>query len=113
MFQNLSDTMVWLGEKEQAGSIVVAHCGGRFDFLFRDYLMNDRLVNLKKTKNPILKGNKIVSATLHNDITLIDSYAFVTAPLCKFPGIFNIEEEKKGFFPHSFNRPEFWNYVGP
>ena len=24
-----------------------------------------------------------------------------------------IEEEKKGFLPHSFNRPEFWNNVEP
>ena len=61
MFQNLSDTIVWLGVKEPAESIVVAYYGGRFDFqfLFRDYLMNERLVNLKKPKNPLLKGLRL------------------------------------------------------
>ena len=59
------------------------------------------------------EGNKIVSATLHNDITVIDSYAFVTAALSKFPATFNIKVEKKGFYPHLFKHPELWNYEGP
>ena len=107
VFKNLADTMKWLSEKEQDNSIAIAHCGGRFDFqfIFRDYLVNTDICRLKKTKSPLLKGNKIVSAHIHNDITLVDSYAFVTAALSKFPAIFNIEEEKKGFFPHSFNHP--------
>ena len=32
--------------------------------------------------------------------------------LSKFPAIFNIAEDKKGFFPHTFNRPEFWDCIG-
>ena len=75
--------------------------------------MNEDIVHLKKTKAPLLKGNKIVSAHIHNDIRLVDSYVFVTTALTKFPAIFNVEEEKKGFSPHPFNRPEFWEYVGP
>jgi len=115
VFQDLASTMKWLSHKDRENSIVIAHCGGRFDFqfIFRDYLVNADIVRLKKTKAPLLKGNKIVSAHIHNDITLVDSYAFVTTALAKFPAIFNIEEEKKGFFPHSFNRPEFWHHVGP
>ena len=60
-----------------------------------------------------MRGNKIVTAVISNDLKLIDSYAFVAHALAKFPSIFSIPEEKKGFFPHLFNRPEFWNYVGP
>ena len=118
VFQDLRQTMNWLGQPENEGSLVIAHCGGRFDFqfLFRNFLDGGEdadHVRLKKVKPPLLRGNKIISAQIHNDITLLDSYAFVSTALSKFPSIFNIVEEKKGFFPHIFNRPEFWNYVGP
>ena len=59
-----------------------------------------------------MRGNKIISAKISNNITLLDSYAFVASALSKFPKIFSIEEEKKGFFPHLFNRAEFYNYRG-
>ena len=60
-----------------------------------------------------MRGNKVVTAATNKDLKLVDSYAFVAHALLKFPAIFNIEEEKKGFFPHTFNRPKFWNYIGP
>ena len=44
---------------------------------------------------------------------LIGSYACVAHAFAKFLSIFNIAEEEKGFFPHTFNRQEFWNYLGP
>ena len=59
-----------------------------------------------------MHGNKIVTPVINNNLKLIDSNAFVAHTLAKFPAIFNIPEEKKGFFPHTFNRAEFWNYVG-
>ena len=68
---------------------------------------------MKKVKYPLLRGNKIVSAVIMNNLKLIDSYAFVSQALSKFPSIFSIEEEQKDFFPHLFNRPEFYSYVGP
>ena len=61
----------------------------------------------------MMKGNKIMNATIHNDIQLLDSYNFVSSALSKFPKIFDIPELKKGFFPHQFKRPQFLNYVGP
>jgi hypothetical protein len=87
---------------------LIAHCGGSFDFqmLFRAYL-DDNQLRLKQVKNPLLRGNKIISTTIFNDIKLLDSYAFVSHALAKFPSIFNIPELKKGFFPHTFNRPGF------
>ena len=99
VFKDLEDTMHWLSQPEQEGALVLAHCGGRFDFqfIFRKYLEEDQL-RLKKVKPPLLKGNKIVSATIQNNILLLDSFAFVSTALAKFPAIFNIEEEKKDSF---------------
>ena len=112
----LEQVMDWLGDTKNKGSIVIAHCGGAFDFqiLYRQFLdASAKHARTKKVKPPLLRGSKIVRAEIHNNILLLDSYAFVTAALAKFPAIFNIEEEKKGFFPHTFNRPEFWKYRGP
>lgn len=33
-------------------------------------------------------------------------------PLARLPKTFGVEELKKGFFPHKFNRDENQNYVG-
>ena len=63
-------------------------------------------------KPPLLRGNKIVSAYIQNDIKLLDSYNFVSTPLSKFASIFQLEEVKKVFFPHLFNRPDMWDYSG-
>ena len=64
-------------------------------------------MRLKKTKAPLLKENKIMSAHIRNNITLVDSYTFVMTALSEFPDIFNIEAEKKGFFPLALKHPEF------
>ena len=34
VFKDLAGTMKWLAKKKQENSIVIAHCGGRFDFHF-------------------------------------------------------------------------------
>ena len=47
-----------------------------------------------------------------NSIKIIDSASFLAIPLEKFPKTFDIDELKKGFFPHSFNKPENYNYIG-
>ena len=114
VFKNIEETMSFLNEDQNKGAVVIAHCGGLFDFqlLMRQFLVCGQL-RLKKVKAPLMRGNKIISAKICNDITLLDSYAFVTCALSKFPKIFSIEEERKGFFPHLFNRVEFYNYRGP
>ena len=75
VFKDLTDTMKWLARKENENLVVIAHCGGRFNFqfIFQDYLVNDDIIRQKKTKAPLLKRNKIVSAHIHNDIMLVDS----------------------------------------
>ena len=96
-----SDGLVGLPQNE--GAVVIAHCGGAFDFQILYCQLLDaaaKHVHTKKLKPPLLCQSKIVCAEIHNKILLLDSYMFVTAALVKFPGIFNIEEKKKGFFPH-------------
>ena len=114
IFSSIEDTMGWLALPVNTGAYVIAHCGGSFDFqMILRYFLSDEVLRMKKVKAPLLRGNKIVTAVINNNLKLVDSYAFVAHALAKFPSIFNIPEEKKGFFPHTFNRPEFWNYVGP
>ena len=104
--------MGWLALPVNTGAYVVAHCGGSFDFqMILRYFLSDEVLRMKKVKPPLLRGNKIVTAVINNNLKLVDSYAFVAHALAKFPSIFNIPEEKKGFFPHTFNRPEFWSDV--
>ena len=96
VFKSIEETMEWLNEKENKGALLIAHCGGSFDFqlILRQFLVSGQL-RLKKVKNPLLRGNKIISAQIQNNIKLIDSYAFVASALSKFPKIFNIEEEER------------------
>ena len=114
IFKDTKEAMEWLNLPQNEGSLLIAHCGGSFDFqlIMREFLSCGQL-RMKKVKSPLLRGNKIITADIQNNIKLLDSYSFVTCALSKFPKIFNIEEEKKGFFPHLFNRPEFYNYKGP
>ena len=90
----------WYGwvnpSKRTSKSIAIAQCSGHFDFQyqFRDYLTNKKLVDLKKPQSPSLKGNKITRTTFYNDIKLINLYAYVMAAQSKFPVIFNTEEEQ-------------------
>lgn len=46
-------------------------------------------------------------------IPLIDSLNFLQMPLKAFPKTFGMEELKKGYFPHYFNKKCHQNYNGP
>ena len=45
-------------------------------------------------------------------IRMIDSINFVPLPLKLIPKTFGLEEMKKEWLPHLFNKPENQNYVG-
>ena len=46
-------------------------------------------------------------------IQFIDSLNFLQMPLKSFPKTFGMDELKKGYFPHYFNKKCHKNYVGP
>ena len=58
----------------------------------------------KKVKAPLLHGSKIVRAEIHNTMQLLDSYAFVTDALLKFPAFFNKKVRKGSFRVRSNTR---------
>ena len=107
--------MRWLMLPEHHKAIVICHCGGAFDFqILMEETLSGKYFKFGRPKAPLLRGNKIITADIINDIKLIDSYAFVSTALSKFPSIFQLDEGlAKGYFPHEFNRIENWNYVGP
>ena len=105
----MAETCDWLLLPQHRSAYVIAHCGGSFHFQFIYYhFLSDEVLIMKKAKAPLLGGNEIISATAMNDIKLIDYYSFIHIVLSKFSDMFQIAEKKKGFFPHLFNRPEFW-----
>jgi hypothetical protein len=61
--------------------------------------------------NIVARGNQIIELISQNQVTIKDSYLFFHAPLANLPKMFNFKEEK-GFFPHSFNKPENYDYNG-
>jgi len=113
-FNSIEETMEYLTQPQFNSAIVMAHFGSSFDFQFMmRYYLEKHVLKMKKIKAPLMRGNKIIKATITNDIELLDSYCFVSQGLANFPKIFGLNELKKGYFPHLFNLPHFWNYVGP
>ena len=66
-----------------------------------------------KIKDPIMREQKIIKGYIVNDITLIDSYNYISQGLANTPKMFGFEEMHKGYFPHFFNLPPFQDYIGP
>ena len=88
--------------------ICIAHNFKGYDSYFileecyQQYMKPDQLVN----------GAKILSLSLA-DLRFLDSLSFLPMPLAAFPKAFELQELKKGFFPHFFNTQDHQDYVGP
>jgi len=92
------------------GYVVIAHNMKGFDGQF----ILGWMLKQGVTPQIIPNGSKIMSihvATLN--LTIIDSFNFLPMSLAKLPKTFGIEELRKGYFPHLFNRPENQQYNGP
>ena len=62
----------------------------------------------------IYNGAKIMFMELPKlSIRFIDSLNFLQMPLKSFPKTFGMNELKKGYFPHYFNKKYNENYIGP
>ena len=77
-----------------------------FSWIMRNMLPSDPV------PKALTCGNKFISIEF-KDIRLVDSYSFIPGALATFPKTFGLKELKKGFFPHLFNKPHNFNYVGP
>ena len=75
------------------------------DFQFRyEYYMSGDVIRQRKSKEPLLRGQKIMQATLIYNIKLLDSYNFVSKPQSALPASFWVEDLAKGDFPYLFNQ---------
>lgn len=88
---------------------IIAHNQRGYDghFIIQDFYKRD----FQATPNLIMVGSKILFAGMEQ-LRFIDSLSLFLQPLSSLSESFNIEELKKGFFPHKFNTPENQEYVG-
>ncbi len=105
-----SDFCKWLFAKEHRNHIFVAHNFQGYDGYFIQNFLNKNGVKY----DVIMSGAKIVTLTVPMfNIRFIDSLNFIPMALANFPKTFGLDELRKGYFPHLFNKRENQNYVGP
>jgi G:T-mismatch repair DNA endonuclease (very short patch repair protein) len=113
-FHTIDDFCQVLTRPEFNGTTLIAHYGQGFDFqLLYQYMFRYDSIIQGKLMDPVMRGNKIIKGYLFNDITLIDSFNYLSTGLATFPKMFGFEELSKGYFPHHFNIPLFYDYKGP
>ena len=88
--------------------IVIFHNLKGFDGVF---IINELYKQKRTVENQLTIGSKVL-AFESGSLTFKDSLCFIPFPLAAFPATFNLQELKKGFFPHQFNLPHHQDYVG-
>ena len=106
--QNLDDLTEVPESDKMREIIVVFHNLKGFDGMF---LIHELYDQQRPVENQITVGAKVLSFK-SGTIKFIDSLCFLPMPLSAFSATFNLNELKKGFFPHLFNIPAHQNYVG-
>ena len=91
------------------GFTAIAHNGKGYDFQFILKWCVDRDVLPSKC---IRDGSKIRYMEV-SGVRFVDSLSFLAMPLSRFVATFELEEMRKGYFPHLFNLPENQTYCGP
>ena len=99
----------WLFQKENAGSIVIAHDFQGYDgYFILQFLHKNGIVPV------IMRGAKLLRIYVPMlNIKFIDSLCFIPMTLANFPKTFGITELTKGYFPHLSSRTENQKYIGP
>lgn len=75
------------------------------------FVLNYMTTQLKWTTEVFMNGSKI-QVIKHSNITILDSLNFFSCKLSDLPGMFQLNCENKGYFPHFFNKQNHWDYVG-
>uniref|UniRef100_A0A1I8GYG9 DNA-directed DNA polymerase n=1 Tax=Macrostomum lignano TaxID=282301 RepID=A0A1I8GYG9_9PLAT len=108
---SLNAFFAWLSTAFRGGAIVVAHNASGYDsFLLLGALLNGLA---KKRPQVLFQGSRLMSMTV-DKLVFKDSLNFIPIPLAQFPKALGLADTKlaKGTFPHEFNKPANWNYVG-
>ena len=95
----------------QKDYIAIAHNSKGYDSIFINDWINENIDNKDRSPDFIRVGTKILSIKFRG-VKIICSLSFLPMPLDKFSSTFNLIEDKKGFFPHIFNRRENQNFNG-
>ena len=102
----------WLFTDQHEYFKVVAHNMKGYDgYFILEYLIDQSI----RPAKIIYNGSKIMYMTVEKNlhIQVIDSLSFLPMKLSALPEAFDLQELKKGWFPHYFNTRENQNYVGP
>ena len=82
--------------------VALAHNFKSYDSSFIIEWILEKITAFDDIPKVLMNGSKIFCLDFRN-IRLIDSLSFLPMPLEKFSKTFEINELKKGFFPHAFN----------
>ena len=88
--------------------IIIFHNLKGFDGVF---IINELYKQTRAVEKQLTIGSKVLSFE-SGSLAFKDSLCFLPFPLAAFPATFNLQELKKGFFPHEFNLPHNQQYVG-
>src|SRR5271170_1878224 len=96
-------------KKDKIQVIAIAHNSSGYDGQF---ILQHCVQRGVKPSKILAAGTKIMAMTV-GDVKFADSFKFIPMALSKIPSAFDLEDLKKGDFPHMFNTKENWNYIGP
>ena len=94
---------------EEQPLIIMFHNLKGFDGIF---LLQELYKGKRTVEEQLTIGAKVLSFK-SGPLVFKDSLCFLPMPLSSFPSTFNLNELKKGFFPHGFNLLSNQDYVGP
>lgn len=109
-FDNNDDFGDWLFSLEKY--VAIAHNLRGYDGCFILQYINKHIMPGDGAPKVIANGSSLLSISFRK-VKLIDSLSFFPTSLENLAKMFDIQELKKGFFPHNFNKPENFSYVGP
>lgn len=111
VFETNNDFCNWLFSDINSNNTAIAHNAQGFDGIFLMKFIINTMTSKDSMPSIIMKGIKILTLS-YRKVKLIDSFSFIPMALDKLPKTFGIKELKKGFFPHLFNKPINYGYVG-
>lgn len=110
----LRDFMQYLGQLDDKFKevVVIAHNGQKYDLHFiLKYMYKHSSEWTLREESLIMNGTKILRIKIGR-YRFLDSINFFAVPIAKLPAMFSIDNHSKGHYPHYFNIPENFDYVG-
>jgi hypothetical protein len=109
MHENIKDYVDWMLSTVNKNFIFIAHNAKSFDSypLIKEF--QKRLIPTDSEMSVVTDGNKLMQIKFR-DICIKDSSLFIPLKLEAFPEALNLTELKKGFWCHTYNKPENYEH---